>query len=91
MEPTSFNVGDSHSACTAVKSTDSASMEPTSFNVGDSRTHLGVQCRRARFNGADVFQRRRPQSLDCLAQVDGRASMEPTSFNVGDTGLQAKG
>ena len=36
------------------------------------------------FNGADVFQRRRPQLLSVAPSAHDTASMGPTSFNVGD-------
>ena len=60
-------------------------MEPTSFNVGD---HVSTARRRPPdrqgFNGADVFQRRRPSGPNDGALSNLVASMEPTSFNVGD-------
>ena len=60
-----------------------ASMEPTSFNVGDYENAYDEALAKFGFNGADVFQRRRPRGKG-QTRTKNPASMEPTSFNVGD-------
>ena len=62
MEPTSFNVGDLAPVVRCMGGRD-ASMEPTSFNVGDRMWRGMRAASRNRFNGADVFQRRRHGGL----------------------------
>ena len=85
MGPTSFNVGDLQATVRATRQRQRASMGPTSFNVGDEPRQLqqigGAVC----FNGADVFQRRRPVRRGCFRVWPWVASMGPTSFNVGDS------
>ena len=58
MEPTSFNVGDYEDGIRP-STRQFASMEPTSFNVGDIDLDNVGPISQLRFNGADVFQRRR--------------------------------
>ena len=83
MGPTSFNVGDSRTPAASVNS------RPLQWGrrLSTSETPTYPPYRggvRSGFNGADVFQRRRPASLATCSMVFSSASMGPTSFNVGD-------
>ena len=71
-------------AGTAIAIAAPASMGPSSFNDGNSGRGPWIWADGICFNGAVVFQRRKPDALTCDTLTARGASMGPSSFNDGN-------